>query len=310
MKSLQRSLMTLLFVVANTGTAFAQSSEDLDRARALFADALKDQSAQSYAAAVDKLREVAKVKDTTQVEYRIATCLAALGQSVAAARAYDRAIALGPNAFDPDTDAVVQDAHDKRAALSPKIGVLDLGFPRSVSFVTLRIDQESVTATLPNTTTLVEPSRHHLHAEAAGMKPFEADVNVASGVTVHMDATFEPALAPTKPIDPTPAPAPFPTSSVVLLSTTGLLAGVAIASLGMRAADISALHAACPNDVCPVARQSELKGDRDQALVLGPLAGAFAIGAVLTGGLALIVWPRAHVRASSSFTAWSLGGSF
>ncbi len=303
MKSLRRSLMTLLIVVS-ARAAFAQSGEDLDRARALFTDALKDQSDQNYASALDKLKLVAKVKDTAQVEYRIATCLEALGQSVAAARAYDRAIALGPSAFDADTEAVVHDAHDKRAALATKIGVLDLGFPATVSTVTLHIDLESVTATLPNTTTLVEPSRHHVRAEAPGMKPFETDVNVAAGVTVHADATFEPAVAPTQP-DP---PARSPTASVVLLTATGLLAGAAITSLVVRANDISDLHQACPNGPCPASRQAELTSERDQALILGPLAATFAISAVVATTIAIVLWPRAHARATSSSAI--LEGSF
>jgi hypothetical protein len=68
----------VLAALLTTRAAPAQSS-DLDRARALFAEALSDQEAGRTAMALEKYRRVAEVRDTAQVEYRIGTCLEGLG---------------------------------------------------------------------------------------------------------------------------------------------------------------------------------------------------------------------------------------
>lgn len=314
----QRSLAVVWLVLAGVfaaSTAHAQSDEDLARARTLFTDALKDQTAQNYAAALDKLQQVARVKETAQVAYREGLCFEALGQKRAAARAFDRAISLGQSTPSADADEVVRDARAHRAALGQELGALEIGLP-PIMGIELRVDEEPISTTLPMTSAIVDPGVHHVRASAAGMRPFLTEVTVDKGATAHVDVVLEADKPPPPPpppiviVPPVVQPPPFPVASVVLLSTGALLAGASLVSLGLRAGDIHDLEQSCPNNVCPTSRRTELTSERDQALVLGPLAAVFAASALVATAVAIVVWPRGGPRVKSAATGWTLGGSF
>lgn len=302
------AISLVLCGVLAVSAAHAQTDDELSRARALFNDALKDQAAQSYAAALDKLQQVAKVKETAQVAYREGICLDALGQKRAAVRAFDRAIDLAQRAPSADSDDVMQDARARRATLAQGLGAIDVGLPALMG-IELRVDEEPIATTLPRTTVVVDPGVHHVLASAARSQTFRAEVTVEKGASPRVEVVFE-AEAPPPPVTPPPPSAPVPpppskppVASVALLTAGGLLAGASLISLAVRSSEIRDLDQACPSGVCPIARRDELTSERDRALVLGPLAAAFAVGAVATWVVAVLVWPRAAQKTT-------VGGSF
>src|ERR1700733_8556393 len=74
-------------------SAWSQGEEsgDLAAARALFAEALRDEEASRFPEALEKFRRVRAVRDTAAVEYRIGSCYEGLGRRAAAYDAFRRA---------------------------------------------------------------------------------------------------------------------------------------------------------------------------------------------------------------------------
>ncbi|MGC4070301.1 MAG: CDC27 family protein [Polyangiaceae bacterium] len=70
---------TLIFLCVSARAA-AQSSEELDRARGLFQEALSLEVAGDYRTALAKLQQVSKVRLTPQVRYHLARCKEYLGR--------------------------------------------------------------------------------------------------------------------------------------------------------------------------------------------------------------------------------------
>src|SRR6478609_1699825 len=121
MKYASRLVLAVALLLPRIG--FAQTP-DLDKARAMFGEALADQDAKRYAVALDKFRHVADVRDTAQVEYRIGSCLEALGERRAAVVAYDHAAHLGRG--DAQAQDVVASANEHIATLANDMGKLGI----------------------------------------------------------------------------------------------------------------------------------------------------------------------------------------
>jgi hypothetical protein len=99
-------------------------SDALAVARALFADALREEQAGQYADALQKFRQVQGVRDTAAIEYRIGTCYEGLGDPVPAYAAYREAVALGRG--DAQVADVVQSAENRMDALAKQVADLTL----------------------------------------------------------------------------------------------------------------------------------------------------------------------------------------
>lgn len=85
-----------------SSTAYAQTeSVDVVRAREQFAGALKAEDAGRWEEARALFEQVAKVRETPQVRYHVATCLERLDRLVEAAREYDRAERTAQTSTDP-----------------------------------------------------------------------------------------------------------------------------------------------------------------------------------------------------------------
>ena len=65
---------------ARAQTAGSTAPDPLAPARALFAQALRDQEAQRFSEALEKFQRVRAVRDTASIEYRIGACFEGLGQ--------------------------------------------------------------------------------------------------------------------------------------------------------------------------------------------------------------------------------------
>jgi len=280
--------------------ALAQTPE-LDRARAIFAEALADQEAKRYAVALDKFRRVAEVRDTAQVEYRIGSCLEALGERRAAVVAYDHAAHLGRG--DAQAQDVVASANEHIATLANDMGKLGITV-RGSDAPDVRVDGTPASADELGAAIILEPGDHVVEVTAPRMKPTRASVTLTSGKK--LDLTIE--LVADKPIEQPPPPPP-PVSHKrqwigVALVGAGALFGIGMGiALFERNDLIDTIKADCPwNGVtylCVESERSNVEYMRQTANALAPLAavlGGVALACAGVGVTLVVMGPTIGVR--------------
>ncbi len=287
---------------------------DLDRARATFTEALADQDAGRFAMALEKFRRVAEVRDTAQVEYRIGTCLEALGQRRMAIVAYDHAAHLGRG--DVQAQDVVTAANNHIAALAADMGKLGIAIRGSDS-PDVRVDGTPVAADEIAAAIVLEPGEHVVEVTAPQMKPVRATVNLAPGK--RLDLTVD--LVAEKAVDLRPPPTIVSHArqnvGFVLLATGAAFAIGAGVSLFVRHDLIDTIKADCPGNssplVCPASMYNEIEGMRSTANTLAPVAvvlGSVALATAAAGVVLVAMGPQKQISAVLSPTAFALRGVF
>jgi len=293
MASLRSHLACLLCagLLASPTIARGQSSDALEHARAVFDDALKDEQAGRSDVALEKFRQVAAVRDTAQVEFRVASCLDALGRKREALAAYELAVRLGRG--DAQVKDVVDAANDRMSKLAATMGKVEIDVRgASADRAEVRVDGELLTREELKAPLLFDAGPHTLEVQAPEARPARMTVNVTAGGRAPVSVQLAPAPAPA----PVVAPVVPVTSNtrrdvgIALLVAGGASAIGAGVALFFRHDTIAAIQADCPNDTCPRSRQSEIEGLRTTALVLGPVAWVAAGLAVagLASGIVLI----------------------
>jgi len=277
---------TAMSVSLFAATAWGQEL-NLEGARALFTEALKDENAGRCADAVPKYQRVLGVKDTANVRFRIGACEETLGHKAAALRAYAASVRLGRT--DPQSKDVVDEANKRAEKLGT--GTLVINAPAGATIV---VDGDRITADDASELWL-DPGRHHVEVSAKGKKSFTSDVDVRGRMTSQVDAVLADDARPPPPPPPIPRPVPSTAGTrrvlgVGLVGLGGLLAGASVVSFVLRETTIAQLNSACPGGACPASRQAELTSKRDQALVEGPLGAIFAGAAALSVGVGVVLW--------------------
>jgi hypothetical protein len=253
-------------------------SDRLAAARALFAEALRDEEGGRFSDALQKFTRVREVRDTAPVEYRIGSCDEGLGKPAAAYAAYRDAIALGQG--DANSLEVVRGALDRLDALGPHVAQISLVLPDGVpSDTEVSIDDAPVARSAIARPVPVEPGLHVVTAVAAGATPFRSEISLPAGaqasVTVSLGAggANAPADAPRMAAGSTGGRR---TAGFVLTAAGTALAAAATVLLVMREDDIATLDRACPTGACPPGTNAgAIESTRHRALVEGPLAAAF-----------------------------------
>ena len=282
--------------------ALAQTPE-LDRARAMFGEALADQDAKRYAVALDKFRRVAEVRDTAQVEYRIGACLEAMGERRAAVVAYDHAAHLGRG--DAQAQDVVASANEHIATLAADMGTLGIVI-HGADAPEVRVDGTPMSADELASAIILEPGDHVVEVTAPHTKPARASVTITRGKK--LDLTID--LVAEKPIAPPPPPPPPPLSHKrqwigVALMGAGAAFGVGMGvSLFVRNDLIDTIKTDCPivsngRNVCFTSQQNDIEGMRSTANALAPLAAVLGGVALAFAGVGLtlvVMGPTVGVR--------------
>jgi hypothetical protein len=302
-----RRLALVLAAALSSSAApcLAQGDDALAGARHLFTEAVADQDAKRFEVALAKFRQVAAVKETANVRYRIASCLDALGRQAEALAAYDAVVRLG--AQDPASADAVQASRTRGAQLEASVARLTVVVPPDAPADTeIRIDdalvdRASMAGSLP-----LSPGRHTLRATASGRTPFEAAVQLSAGGRVTLAVTLQP-VEPSAPVPPaplpasTPAPSPTPASSGIPTGTWiafgvgGVLAVGSVVSLVLRASNLSTLDGDCATTAsgslsCPASMKSEVSSAHDAAQAEGPLGIGLAAGAAAAIGVGVWMW--------------------
>jgi hypothetical protein len=284
----------------------AQGDDALAGARHLFTEAVADQDAKRFEVALGKFRQVAAVKETANVRYRIASCLDALGRQAEALAEYDAVVQLG--AQDPSSADAVQASRARGAQLEASVARLTVVLPPDAPVDTeirvddALVDRASLAGSLP-----LSPGRHTLRATASARTPFEAAIQLSAGGRVALAVTLQPVdasapappgpvPAPTPPTPPTPAPSSgVPTGTWIAFGVGGVLVAGSVVSVVLRASNLSTLNDDCTTTpsgslACPSSKSGEVSSAHDAAQVEGPLGIGLAAGAATAIGVGVWMW--------------------
>jgi hypothetical protein len=315
---------------APTRLAFAQGDAELAAARTLFTDALRDEEAGRLAEALDKFRRVQAVRDTQQVRYRVATCLEKLGRLRDARAAYTSAAAGATR--EHDSIEIARASREKVDALSKRLSHLVVHLsPRTPSDAVVRVDGAPVPSNELGTSMEVDPGGHEVTATASGATPFRAQLSIPEAGDAAIDVSLTPATVAARPGTPatssssasagaststgtergTDGPAPSNRSlyGVLALAGGGALVATSVVLLIVRQSTVSSIERDCPNNRCPVSRQSDITSERDRAILEGPLGiGLGVVGLAGVGLGAYLLATPAHGSATA-FTPWVAPGA-
>lgn len=262
--------------VASAQVPAPPDPDPIAAARALFAQALRDEEAGRFAVALDEFQRVRAVRDSAAVEYRIGSCYEGLGQPAPAFRAYLAAQALG--ASDPLATDVSQAAADRLDVLGKQVARLTLTMPSPTPPSTeVRVDDGVVE---PGGPIALAPGRHVVTATATGATPFRSEIALATGAQVSLTVALEPLPAP-RAVEPMPeSDAVAPARWLVVGGGAALVATSAVLLI-VRHDEISDLNRTCPGGLCPIgASERELESTRHRAQVFGPVAVACGVAGI------------------------------
>jgi hypothetical protein len=240
----QLLLATVLLLMLPARVAVAgdgPSDAQLSAARDLFIAAEKDEDAQRWSDALEKLKRVAQVKLTPGVRYHTALCEEHLGRLVAALSDYKAAAneARAENASD------VLRLVDRRILDSTeRVPRLVIVLVPSLPEATVRLDGEPIS---PGVAISTDPGTHTVDATAPGHAPSATRVTLQERDATSIEVKLEPAAPPPPPPPAAPEPRDRAAATEDYRSasrerTLGLLA--AAGAVGLAAGGLGAYLAA------------------------------------------------------------------
>ncbi len=295
------ALPVFTLIAQTAAAADAPSDAQLSAARDLFVSAEKDEDAQRWSDALEKLQRVAQVKLTPGVQYHTALCEEHLGRLVAALNDYKAAAdqARAENAND------VLRLVDRRIADStervPRIVIV---LVPSLPDATVRLDGQPIT---PGEAVLADPGTHAIDVSAPGRTPPPTLVTVQE----HDTTRLEVKLGPTPPPPPAPAAkveAPRPEPSPVVLENGGsskertvaivaAVGAVGLAAAGFGAYLVAGMKHTDSVQACAqvVSHQPDACDDQKNAVRAWDWAGVGAwAAAAAAGSVAVVSLLRLH----------------
>jgi hypothetical protein len=315
----------LVFVIAavalRAAPVLAQTDEELQALRKLFAEAVEDQKAGHADVACEKLRRIQKVRDTVNIRYRLGICQEALGHLAGALASYEGALLLAGQ--DPEHKDVVAQSKQQIAALSKRVSKLYFAMPSDVREVTIRIDDAILPGLGVHGPIPVDPGSHTISIALNGGSEVRTTVDLNEGEQATVPVTLPVAAPRTDPKEKETKIArspkvedstevrtlatperPIPPSSSwrlrkpvawATVGAGGLLTAAAVVLISVRFADDKALERRCPGGRCPPGENlDEIDSIRTRANVEGPLGIAFGIAGLagLGTGIYMLTKPE------------------
>jgi len=279
-------LLFALLPVASPRPALAQSTADVENARALFVEGARLANEGRWKEARALYARSLQLRPAPITRYSLGVAQKETGRYADALGSF-RAFLAEPEA--PATASYTEPARAAIATLEGQIGrVLITIEPRAPAGLTLSIDGEPVPPT-SDTPRDIDPGAHDLVARAPGFRAGNAHFFVAANAGVAVALTLAPAASPTgsraivRPLDagemivpPPAARTPSRVLPVVLLSVGGalLVAGTTVGILGVNQASDA------PTRDGAAASAAQAKG------IAGDLLGGAGIA---TAGIGLIL---------------------
>ncbi len=294
----------LVFVIGAFAATNAKAQDDdaLRAALKVYAQGVMDEDSKRNEAALDEFLHVARVKETANVWFRIASCLDALGRIVEALNAYEKAVSLGDrDAAAADTVQLSRERAARLDQIVPRLTiVLGAMTPRET-----RVELDGVTASPERLQgpILLDPGHHSILASAPGASPFRTEVTLPESgqVTITIDLTpesREPAHNSDRRNTRSPA-----LGAYVAFGVGGALATASVVAFALQAGNLETLHRDClvVSDAlaCPQFRAKEVSSAHDAAQAEGPIGVGLALGSIASAGLG--IWFLAtHAHAGST----------
>lgn len=202
--SLLLSVAVALALCATGLRADSPSSEQLETARKLFAEAERDQRAGHWVEALRKLLDVASIKETAGVRFHIASCQEQLGKLLDALESFRRAHRLAQG---NRVDDVLQLVAPRIEGLRARVPTLTIRIqPReNIGAVTVMVDGTRMNQTRIGMPVDVDPGEHDVEVRGAEGAVLRRTVTLSAGKSGVVD--FDLASAPRpRPVQSPAAP--------------------------------------------------------------------------------------------------------
>ena len=292
----------LLALAVAAPQAHAQTAAEIQAARDLFVAALKDEQAAHFDDALQKFRQVQKVKDTPQVQYRIAVCLAGSGKLREAKQAFSAITAHPDNQEEKDVEAAAKEQVTVLTAKTPTVTVHLRTQPPAGAQI--QIDGVAAKAEQP---TDVNPGEHVVTLTGPGIKRSELKVTTQESVRQVVEVAVE--------LDAPKPPPPVETSNrrtygFIGVGVGGALAVGTIVALVIRNGDADTVKKDCPGNVCPTSTRDEVTSAKSNASTAAIAAGVMGAGALIAGGVGayFLLTPENPQSATIGFAPGNGGG--
>jgi hypothetical protein len=294
----------------------------LQAARDLFTAATKDEDAQRWSDALDKLRRVADVKLTAGVRYHIALCEEKLGQTATALAYYTEAQSAAEREHDKDVLDLV--TPEFLAGLRGRVSTLAIDVPDTIAGADVTLDGQPEPKGLWGVAVPVDPGPHHIEAHAPGRVSFVCDLIVREREVTVLDVTMPmlPAIpvappppsprqhAPTLPVRSEPPP-PSSESSRSLAAPLGTTIGAVLLAGGGLGAFLLAGNAQSSGQTQCAARASGSCDDlRAPVRDWDSVALGAWVGSAILATAAVVLWAAPPARVTATGTRLVLEGSF
>jgi hypothetical protein len=303
------AVTALLLSIAPARAARADApptDAQLNAAREIFLAAEKDEDAQRWSDALDKLTRVAAVKLTSGVRYHTALCEEHLGRLLAALHDYKAAA----NQAHAENAADVLRLVDKRLAdATDRLPRLVVVLVPALPDATLSVDGVPI---LSGTSVAVDPGSHRVEAQASGRIPAETTVSVLERDSTSIEVRLDPLPAPA-PAAPTPQSMPAQEGGAIatraevprdrtlaLVATAGtlVLAAGGVGAYVMASTEHSDAISSCAQVVSP--RTDACDSQRNTVRAWDWVAIGAWTGAIAAGALATVSFIRLHHDAETS----------
>jgi hypothetical protein len=274
--------------------AQAQSEEDLEKARKKFAEAFEKEQKGEYLVALEMFREVAQVKESAQVRYRIATCSEKLNRLREARDAY-RACAAMKSTLPPAQQNVADACAEKALAVDKKVPkiIVTISGENPPADAKVTVDGAPVPTGRPIEQ---DPGEHTVQGSAKDMKPFEQKVTLPdNGSAIPATVTFEPLNGTPACVgencpcvgEKCPKTGKPKTLSWILIGGGAALMVTGVALLFVREGSIDDIKSLCGprgTGACDPNNADKIHDKEDSANLLLPVGVGFAVvGAAVAG---------------------------
>ncbi len=174
----------------------------IQAARDLFASATKDEEAQRWADALEKLHRVADVKLTAGVRYHTAFCEEKLGQSATALAHYTEAHEAAEREHNNDVLELLKPPFI--ADLRARVPTLTIEVPPDAKGAEVTLDGHAHPRGLWSVAVAIDPGTHRIEAHAPEREPFARELTLREREVTVLDVSLPPIAKPV--VAPVPAP--------------------------------------------------------------------------------------------------------
>jgi hypothetical protein len=167
----------------------APTDAELSAARDLFVQAERDEDAENWQAALDKLSRVSQVKLTAGVRYHLALCEEHLGRLATALAAY---LSAERQANESNAADVVRLVGMQLSALTPRVPRLALQVAPDLPGAVVRLDGAPFDHARLGAAFPIDPGLHHVEARAPGRAESTLSVTVQEGDVTFLRISLSP----------------------------------------------------------------------------------------------------------------------